>query len=189
MPGSFALAYNTGAGNYLTWDVCPDDDFQHHNVYRFTDPGFDPSPATLIHSTIGTDWNDPEYDGWQVYYKVTALDYAGNESPPASAGTATGITERTVPRQVSLAQNVPNPFNPTTTITVGLPVASNVALSVFDVGGHLVRTLVDGPVPAGFRSFTWDGRNARGVPVASGVYFYRMKTPQYQKTLKMQLLK
>jgi hypothetical protein len=189
VPGNFALAYNTGTGNHLTWDVCPDNDFQYHNVYRSTDPGFDPSPSTRVHSTIGTDWNDPDYDGWQVYYKVTALDYAGNESPPASAGAATGITDRTTPKQVSLSQNVPNPFNPSTTITIGLPAASDVTLSVFDVGGRRVATIVDGTVPAGYRSYTWHGLDNNGRRVGSGVYFCRLETSGKVFTNKMLLLK
>jgi hypothetical protein len=189
VPGNFALAYNTGAGNYLSWDVCPDDDFQHFNVYRSTDPDFVPSPSTLVHSTIGTDWNDPEYDGWAVYYKITALDYVGNESDPTTAGTATGIEDRLIPKRVTLEQNVPNPFNPTTTISIGLPSAASVTLSVFDVSGRLVRTLIDGSVPAGFQSFVWDGLNSRGQAVASGVYFYRMTTEGYTNTRKMLLMK
>jgi hypothetical protein len=189
VPGSFALACNTGAGNQLTWDVCPDDDFQYHNVYRSTDPGFDPSPATLVHSTIDTEWNDPDFDGWAVYYKVTALDYAGNESDPATAGTATGIAERLMPKQVSLEQNVPNPFNPSTTITFGLPAASDVTLTVFDVQGRRVATLIDGPLAAGFRSFTWHGLDNNGRRVGSGVYFCRLEAGGKVFTKKMVMLK
>ncbi|MCK4775399.1 MAG: T9SS type A sorting domain-containing protein, partial [Candidatus Krumholzibacteria bacterium] len=189
VPGSFALAYNTGAGNHLSWDVCPDEDFQYFRVYRSTDPGFVPSQSTLVHSSTGTDWNDPDYDGWAVYYKVTALDYTGNESDPTSAGTATGITERVTPKHISLAQNVPNPFNPSTTISIGLPSAASVTLSVYDVNGRRVASLVDGPVPAGFRSFTWQGRDNNGHRVSSGVYFYRLELPGVVDTRKMVLLK
>jgi hypothetical protein len=189
VPSNFTVAYNTGGGNHLAWDPCPDDDFQYFRVYRSTDPGFAPSPATLVHSTASTGWNDPDYDGWNVHYKVTALDYVENESDPATAGTVTGVESQAIPKRFTLGQNAPNPFNPSTTISIGLPSAASVTLSVFDVNGRLVRTLVDGPVPAGFRSFAWDGRDSRGKAVASGVYFYRMTTDRYQKTRKMLLIK
>jgi flagellar hook assembly protein FlgD len=64
-----------------------------------------------------------------------------------------------------------------------------VTLRVFDVEGGLVRTLVDGRRPAGRNVVTWDGVNDNGTQVASGVYFYRLRTPGYAKTRKMVLLK
>jgi hypothetical protein len=189
VPANFAVAYNTGGGNALSWDPCPDDDFQYFQVYRSSDPGFTPSPATQVHSTTSTGWNDPEYDGWPVYYKVTALDDADNESDPASAGTATGIVESTAPQVHALYQNVPNPFNPSTVICYDVPVGGGVvSLRIYDVGGRLVRTLVDGIEEPGEKRVTWSGRNDLGSRVATGVYFYRMTAPGYELTKKMVLL-
>jgi hypothetical protein len=89
----------------------------------------------------------------------------------------------------SLAQNYPNPFNPTTTIAFSLKTRGNVALNVYDVGGRLVRQLVNEVRAAGAHTLTWDGRDGNRVAVASGVYFYRLGTPGFSQTRKMVLLK
>jgi hypothetical protein len=89
-----------------------------------------------------------------------------------------------------LGQNHPNPFNPTTTIRYALSQAGPVSLRIYDVGGALVRTLVDTErTSAGAGEATWDGRNDGGRPVASGVYFYRLSSPNLTATKKMVLLK
>ena len=75
-----------------------------------------------------------------------------------------------------MSQNYPNPFNPSTTIEYTLPAASQVELTIYDILGQRVATLVDGHRPAGTHQVTWDGRSD-GVPVASGVYLYRMDSP------------
>jgi hypothetical protein len=189
VPMGFAIAYNTGSGNELTWDPCPDEDFQYFCVYRSNDPEFVPAPTDLVHTTTSVNWNDPEYDGWNVYYKITACDFVGNESDPASAGTPTAVTEPVIPQAFALHQNVPNPFNPTTVIRYGVPEwGGDVTLRIYDVSGRLVRTLVDGTEGPGVKTVTWDGRNDRGQTVSSGVYFYRMTAPGFEMTQKMVLL-
>jgi hypothetical protein len=89
-----------------------------------------------------------------------------------------------------LHQNVPNPFNPTTTIRFDVPPAGGrVKLQIFDVTGRLVRTLVDRLETGGSQSVRWDGRNDRGRRVVSGLYLYRLEAPGYTKTRKLVLLK
>ncbi len=130
-----------------------------------------------------------EYDGWTVYYKITALDYAGNESPSASPGTATGIEANTIPTSFALHQNVPNPFNPATTIGYDVPPGGGVVtIRVYDVAGRLVRTLIDESQAAGQKTVRWNGTNDTGTRVASGMYFYRMTAPGFTETRKMVLL-
>ena len=94
-----------------------------------------------------------------------------------------------LPEQFSLDQNYPNPFNPTTTIGFALPVEQPVRLLVFNILGQQVRSFDLGLMPAGRGSVIWDGRNANGAPVGSGIYFYRLSTPQFTETKKMLLLK
>jgi FlgD Ig-like domain len=89
----------------------------------------------------------------------------------------------------SLQQNRPNPFNPQTTIAFSIKARGHVGLSIYDVGGRLVRTLANETRAAGAYQLTWDGRDARGQAVASGVYFYRLVAPEFTKTRKMVLLK
>jgi hypothetical protein len=93
--------------------------------------------------------------------------------------------------QYSLSQNYPNPFNPVTTIRYSIKKRGHVKLSVFNVAGQLVKTLVDevqGPKPGGY-ALTWDGRNNSGEAVASGVYFYKIMANDFIRTKKMVLLK
>ena len=98
------------------------------------------------------------------------------------------------PRRNHLLQNYPNPFNPETWIPYQLSEAGTVFVSIYDTGGKLVRTLSLGFQSAGFykspeRAAYWDGRNALGEPVASGVYFYQLTTPSFQQTKRMLILK
>ena len=189
VPEEFAVAYNTGSGNYLSWDPSVDLDFQYFRIYRGDDPGFTPAPDNLVHATADVQWNDPDYDGWDVHYKITAVDHAGNESDAASTGTATGIAGPRIPTTFALGQNVPNPFNPSTLIRYDVPVGGGeVTLRIYNVAGRLVRTLVDGPQAAGENRVTWNGRNDYGSSVATGVYFYRMTAPGFEMTKKMVLL-
>lgn len=94
------------------------------------------------------------------------------------------------PRSFQLLPNVPNPFNPETVIGYALPRASEVQLEVFDALGRSVRILVPQRVqPVGTHRVRWDGRDGRGASVASGIYFYRLKTPEFQAMQKMILVK
>lgn len=94
-----------------------------------------------------------------------------------------------VPSSVGLLQNYPNPFNPSTSIAYELKVQSNVTLGVYDVQGRLVRTLVTGDQAAGTYEITWDGKDAAGVPVASGTYLYRLIGDDFMKARTMVLVK
>lgn len=94
-----------------------------------------------------------------------------------------------VPTEFALDQNYPNPFNPTTEIPLALPTAARVSLRVYNVLGQEVRTLVDGPMDAGFHTVSWDGRSSSGGSVSSGVYFYRVETDNFTETKKMLMLK
>jgi hypothetical protein len=190
VPSGFSVAYNTGSGNSLTWDPCPDSDFRYFRIYRGADPDFIPAPANLVDATVGTQWSDPEYDGWPVHYKITALDFVGNESDASSPDGATGTGEPSLPERFALGQNVPNPFNPTTVIPFAVPAGGGkVTLQVFDVGGQRVATLVDDFQTAGTKQVSWDGTDHRGRPVATGVYFYRLVAGDFAQTRKMMLMK
>ncbi len=91
--------------------------------------------------------------------------------------------------QLALMQNYPNPFNPTTTIDYSLPEASKVRLDIYNVKGQLVRTLLNGDMPAGMHSVLWDGRDNNNAVVASGVYFYRLSSINNVQTKRMLLMK
>lgn len=94
-----------------------------------------------------------------------------------------------VPRVFSLAENYPNPFNPQTRIEFGLPASARVRLDVYDVRGRRVATLVDGTLDGGHHRVVWDGTDASGRRVASGVYLYRLDAPGFSSQKKMLLVK
>ena len=116
-------------------------------------------------------WSEPSTGDIHVVSKGNVSDV-----PPAAYRT-------------QLLQNRPNPFNPTTEIAFTLASEASVSLRVYTVDGRLVRTLFRGPAPAGLNRFAWDGRNAAGVAVPSGLYLYRLVTPEATQTRKMMLLK
>jgi hypothetical protein len=189
VPEGFAVAYNTGSGTELTWDECPDEDFQYFRVYRGESEDFDPTSENLVHSTAGTEWLDTVEEGWRYYYKITALDHVGNESEAASPETVTGDETPQVPNAFALYQNIPNPFNPVTTIRFDLPRPAQVRLCVYNVKGELVASLADEYMTEGRKEVGWEARDNEGRAVASGVYFYRLTAGDFVQTKKMVLLR
>lgn len=188
-PMNFVAMYNTGNGNQLVWDPSTDADFDYYSIYRDTDPNFAPSPANRVYVTSSEGWADPDYDGGMVYYKVTVTDFSGNESDASGPEPATAI-EPFTPARYALHQNVPNPFNPMTSITYDLPEASElITLRIYDVAGALVRSLVNSEKAAGRYTVTWDGQDEAGERVASGVYFYRLTAGEFSQTRKLTILK
>jgi hypothetical protein len=93
------------------------------------------------------------------------------------------------PSLASLEQNAPNPFGPSTCIRFSILEPGPVRLSVYDVAGRLVATLVDEPREAGEHEAIWDGRDRRGEPVAAGIYFCRLKHPGATESRAMVLLR
>jgi len=89
-----------------------------------------------------------------------------------------------VPDVFALNQNYPNPFNPSTEISFDLPVASHVELTIFNILGQKVETLVDSEMEAKSYTITWDA-----TPYSSGVYFYRIVAKDFTETKKMLMLK
>ena len=85
-----------------------------------------------------------------------------------------GEIAKQVPTAFELAQNFPNPFNPTTSISIRLPRESRVRLEIYSILGQRVATLADGTYEAGVHTFVWEGLGESGRAVSSGVYLYRL---------------
>ncbi len=105
----------------------------------------------------------------------------------APGGTPTVNNE--VPAVSMLQGNYPNPFNPETTIAFSTKENGPVSIDIFNVKGQKVRTLVNDNMEAGNHTVVWNGQNDNGKNVASGVFFYRMKSGKYSSTKKMILMK
>ena len=94
------------------------------------------------------------------------------------------------PTRFTLEQNYPNPFNPTTNIVFQLPKESRVKLTVYDIRGREVRTLINNNTyAAGRHTVVWDAKNKFGRNVASGTYIYRIKAGSFTQSMKMNLIR
>ncbi len=124
---------------------------------------------------------------------VRGRDVAGNWGNATrldvQVNGTTAVDGSTLPTAFSLESNMPNPFGVRTTIRYALPSTSPVQLSIYDLSGRLVRTLVDGPITAGLHNTPWDGLDDRGREVGSGIYFYNLKAGSFESTRKMTLIK
>ena len=94
-----------------------------------------------------------------------------------------------LPDRFGLKQNMPNPFNPSTVIGYQLPEAGDVRLAIYSVLGQEMRVLVNQRQGAGPFRATWDGRDAQGRRVASGIYLYRLQAGGLTAVRRMLLLK
>lgn len=103
----------------------------------------------------------------------------------------TGVEEGTgiLPLRTRLDSNVPNPFNPKTTIRFALAKPGHTSLVIYDITGRTVRVLADEQMKAGEYAKTWDGRDVDGREVSSGIYFYKLETTSFEESKKMVLLK
>jgi hypothetical protein len=108
---------------------------------------------------------------------------------PLATSVGDGSFGGSSPARFALRANEPNPFGPSTLIRYDLPRATSVDIAVYNTSGERVRTLVAERRPAGSHAVPWDGKNTRGEVVASGVYLYRLETPDYTETRKMMLVK
>ena len=106
---------------------------------------------------------------------TTAVDDRGDTAP--------------LPKAFALGQNYPNPFNPETEITYELPRESQVVLSIYNLVGQKVRTLVNGKVAAGRHSMRWNGTDVAGRNLSSGVYIYRLEAAEHAVARRMVLVR
>jgi len=134
--------------------------------------------------TWGSNVNAPAYhptpDGGQVMFtemQIVFPPFTDNDDPISA------------PAVQLLHPNFPNPFNPSTTINFDMPKAGNARLSVYNVKGQLVRSLVNEDRGFGSHSVVWNGMDDNGNTVPSGIYFYRLSTDNHTETRKMMLMK
>jgi len=94
-----------------------------------------------------------------------------------------------LPESFAIHQNYPNPFNPVTTLRYDLPENGHVNITIYDMLGRQVKTLINQTQDAGYRSVIWDATNDYGKPVSAGIYLYQIQAGEYISTKKMVLLK
>ena len=145
---------------------------------RLVNPGFleDPEPNKAR--------EDEEVELWNP-----ALNFAAFELIPYSTAVEEEWSDEARPGRFALHQNVPNPFNPATEMGYWLPAAGRATLAIYNLSGQLVRTLVDEEQAAGVYTASWDGRDRRTRPVATGLYVYRLVQGDRVVARKMLLLR
>ncbi len=118
---------------------------------------------------------------------MIASDLQLTPPPPPSLDllAATNETEEQIPATFEVYQNYPNPFNPTTLIRYDLPQTHDVSISIYNVRGEKVKTLLNRSQPAGRYSVLWNGSNESGTSTAAGLYFIRIKAGLQTKTIKV----
>jgi hypothetical protein len=151
----------------------------------------DPSLKTLELAPFSGD--NPKHELMYVYNEwINDVPNVQSLNPDFQGGTITldsRTPTATLPTEFALSQNVPNPFNPSTIVNYALPKDAQVNISVYNVLGQQVKTLVNDMQRAGMQSVTWDGTDNSGSSVASGVYFYKIRAGDFSDTKKMLLLK
>jgi len=169
----------------VSWVISSDEPVDRYELYRYdredgparlvASGAFDASTRSFIDQSV----QPASSYGYELV--VIATDGDVFRSPLASVTTPTLAT--------SLAQNYPNPFNPKTTIEYTLGARAEVGVGIYDAAGSLVVRLDEGPREPGTHRVEWDGRDAHGKSVGSGVYFYRLEGVKGIAPRKMVLLK
>lgn len=182
-------AVGTKNGVQLNWETATEINNQRFEIERsndsqnFTIVGFVNGKGTTTEKSSYS-FIDKGVSEGKYYYRLKQVDYNG-----AYEYSEVIEVEFSVPQVFSLAQNYPNPFNPATTLSFGLPVESNITLSVYNSLGELVKVVAQGTLQAGTHNM-----NFEAVDLPSGIYLYTLNAKgsdgvEFTQTAKMLLLK
>ena len=120
-------------------------------------------------------------------YPSCIEDYVGEQD--TSNCEQVSIIDETLPITYNLYNAYPNPFNPVTTLQYDLPENANVNITIYDIMGRIVKTMVNTQQNAGYKSIQWNATNNLGQPVSAGLYLYTIQAGKFRQTKKMVLLK
>ena len=170
------------------------DDYGHH-YHAFSE-------------TVTNSWQNNEYTFEEHFFLVGAYKGSINNIPGfqesntaqlvnqelgkyvGASGTYVSVQSHVgIPKDFSLQNNYPNPFNPTTSLRYDLPENSMVNVTIYDMLGRQIKTLVNQDQIAGYKSVVWDATNDYGKPVSAGIYLYQIRVGNYIQTKKMVFLK
>ncbi len=187
------VTYNNGTVNWLEGNIDADPLFVGIGEY----------PYSLLEDSPCIDAGIPDTTGlnlplWDIIGNLRIWDGDGNGTAIIDMGAYeygappyVDIDDNIIVQtpDVFLHQNYPNPFNPTTIINYSLKENSKVSPNIDNRKGQKVKQLVRDQLPAGQHSVVWNGKDDNNKSVSSGIYFYKLKTNNYEKTKKMVLLK
>ncbi len=151
----------------ITWDEPATRDFSHYKVYR--------NLTMIADDIMETSYLDPDVPNGTYTYNIRAV-YSGGYQSALSIDAViehvqTNANETILPVTTELISIYPNPFNPETTISYGLKEDAKVSISIYNIKGQKVRSLVNGQIQAGYHKVTWNGKDESGRNVSSGIFF------------------
>jgi hypothetical protein len=175
-PQNLALIDSSSQRIAIRWNKSPENNILRYRIFRSTSPGATTQVDSSSNGSDTTKIFNGLINGTRYYFRVAAVDSLLNQSAYSNevSGTPTGALSvenrlNSIPKEYSLLQSYPNPFNPSTTMRYGLPAQSRVQLRIYDILGHLVADLVNTEQAAGWNQVVWNAN------VASGLYFYRLE--------------
>lgn len=181
---SFAGKINQGTIE-LSWETASETENRCFHIYRNNEmiveiegAGTSSEPHQYLYSDNGV------IPGKSYTYVLTDVSFSNKETKYTDKAVTISIPENDIPTEFALGDNAPNPFNPVTTISYQLSENSAVKLSIYDMNGKKVTTLVNDFISAGYHEVSWDASEC-----SSGIYFYRLRLEEFVETKKMILLK
>ena len=154
--------------------------FDSENKFLGMFPSLDPNSGIKYYiqskNSNGDSFSHPNF-GWHTFTSIE------------NSLKAIEDIEKIIPNAFTLYQNSPNPFNPITSLPYDLPENRLVNITVYDMMGRIVKTLVNGSQTAGFKSVQWNATNDRNESVSAGLYLYTIQAGEFRQTRKMVLLK
>ena len=182
---------NNTLTNSIIWDNIP------QSIYAF-------ATTTISYSDIQGGWGgEGNIDADPLFCNPDSSDFTLAENSPCVGTGESGVNmgafgvgcealstdKDVIPLKYLLHQNYPNPFNPVTTLRYDLPENALVNITIYDMMGRQISTLVSSLQSAGYKSVQWNGINDAGQPVSAGLYLYTIQAGEFRQTKKMVLLK
>jgi len=133
------------------------------------------------------DWNTEYF--YRITYIINGLWAAYSETNSITLNMLQNSIPINIPIEFNISQNYPNPFNPITSLRYDLPQDGLVNITIYDMMGRIIKTLVNSSQTAGYKSIRWNATNDRNEPVSAGLYLYTIQAGEFRQTKKMVLLK
>ena len=178
-----------GQSILLTWDPVEAEDVTHYVVYRSTDANTE--EWEVIGESSHASYLDEGVVPGTYTYAVEAFDAVNGSGISESSSVLLSNDGKVsfVPEEFALYENYPNPFNPVTNIVYDIPEMADVSITIFNIKGQRVNTLVQGQHQPGRYKVLWNAVNDYGQPLASGMYIYMIRAGDFTSIKKLMLLK
>jgi len=180
-------SWNTITAGDLNHDILM---FDENHGYLVGTPG-----AIRMTTDGGATWTVDYANYTAALFRIyspnpTIAFVCGSQGQLLKKDITTGILGgQLLPKDFSVSQNYPNPFNPSTVINFQIPKPSNVKISIYNITGQRIYTLINSWMESGNHHVAWDGKNEKGVKVTSGIYFYHFEAGEFSGVQKMILVK